>query len=56
MWSQSRDVVLEGHAIDLGKPWGVGKLEWEGNGEVSLQATWDQGGRGSHHVKRRDSK
>jgi hypothetical protein len=26
------------------------------NGEVSLQATWDQGGRGSHHTERRDSK
>jgi hypothetical protein len=39
-------------SIDLGKPWGAGN--W--NGEVSLQATWDQGGRGSHHAKRRDSK
>jgi hypothetical protein len=30
----------------LGKPRGVGKLEWGGNGEgeVSLRATWDQGG------------
>jgi hypothetical protein len=27
----------------LGKPWGVWKLEW--GGEVSLRATWDQGGR-----------
>jgi hypothetical protein len=27
-----------------------------GEGEVSLQATWDKGGRGSHHTKRRDSK
>ncbi len=27
--------------------WGVGNLEWGGNGdgEVSLRATWDQGGR-----------
>jgi hypothetical protein len=26
--------------------WGVGNLEWGGNGEgeVSLRATWDQGG------------
>ncbi len=39
----------------MGKPWGGGKLEWRGNGEgeVSLQATWDQDGRGSHHAKRR---
>jgi hypothetical protein len=48
-------VVLEGRTIDLGKPWGGGggKLEWGGNGEgeVSLQATWDQGGQGSHHAK-----
>jgi hypothetical protein len=46
MWSWGRDVVLEGHTIDLGKPWGDGNLEWGGNGkgEVSLQATWDQGG------------
>jgi hypothetical protein len=31
----------------LGKPGGVGKLEWGGNGEgeVSLRATWGQGGR-----------
>ncbi len=27
-----------------------------GEGEVSLQATWDQGGQGSHHTERRDSK
>ncbi len=46
MWSRCRDVVLEGRTIDLGKPRGVGKLEWErnGEGEVSLRATWDQGG------------
>ncbi len=40
--------------VDLGKPPGVGKLEWGwggegmgrgwGGGEVSLQATWGQGG------------
>jgi hypothetical protein len=37
---------------------GGGKREWGGNGEgeVSLQATWDQGGQGSHHRERRDSK
>ncbi len=47
MWSRDRDVVLVGRTIDLGKPRGVGKLKWEGNGEgeVSLRATWDQGGR-----------
>ncbi len=30
----------------MGKPRGVGKLEWGGNGEgeVSLRAAWDQGG------------
>ncbi len=34
-----------------GKPWGVGILgrglyePWEGNGEVSLRATWERGGR-----------
>jgi hypothetical protein len=45
----------------LGKPWGVGKLEWGGDeeGEVSLQATWDQGGRGrkeeGFQVSKRDS-
>jgi hypothetical protein len=34
---------------------GGGKMEWggKGKGEVSLQATWDQGGRGLHHAKRR---
>jgi hypothetical protein len=51
---RSRDVVLEGPTIELGEPLGVGK--WNGEGEVSLQASWDQGGRGSHHAKRRDSK
>ncbi len=58
MGSQGRDVVLVGRTIDLGKPRGVGKLEWgrNGEGEVNLPATWDQGGRGSHHAKRRDSK
>ncbi len=25
-----------------------------GEGEVSLQATWDQGGQGSHHTERRE--
>ncbi len=27
-------------------------MEW--GGEVSLQATWDQGGQGSHHTERRE--
>jgi hypothetical protein len=47
MRSRDCDVVLAGRTIDLGKPQGVGKLEWGGNGEgeVSLRATWDQGGR-----------
>ncbi len=44
---RDRDVVLVRHTIYLGKPGGVGKLEWGGNGEgeVSSRATWDQGGR-----------
>jgi hypothetical protein len=47
MWSRDRDVVLVGRTIKLGKPWGDENLEWGGNGEgeVSLRATWDQGGR-----------
>jgi hypothetical protein len=45
-------VDVEGRIIRLRKLWGAGK----GNGEVSLQATWDQGGQGSHHTERRDSK
>jgi hypothetical protein len=39
---------------DLGKRVGAGK--GNGEGEVSLQAAWDQGGRGSHLTERRDSK
>jgi hypothetical protein len=54
IWSRCRDIILEGRTIDLGKPWGA--ANWNGEGEVSLQATWEQGGRGSHHTKRRDSK
>jgi hypothetical protein len=53
-WSRCRDVVLEGRTIELGEPLGAGKRN--GEGEVSLQATWDQGGRGAHHTERRDSK
>ncbi len=33
MWSPCRDIVLVGRTIDLGKPQGVGKLEWGRNGE-----------------------
>jgi hypothetical protein len=48
--SQVRDVVLVRCIFSSGKPQGVGILErgvygeGEGNGEISLQATWDQGG------------
>ncbi len=28
--------------------------KWNGEGEVSLQATCDQGGQGSHHAERRE--
>jgi hypothetical protein len=57
-----------GCTIDLGKPRGVRKLEWGGNregiggGEVSLRATWDQGGRDrttqeeGFQVSKRDSR
>jgi hypothetical protein len=31
--SRDRDVVLVGRTVDLGKPRGIGKLEWGGNGE-----------------------
>jgi hypothetical protein len=58
MWSRGRDVVVEGHIVGMGNRWeremGMGR-EREG-GEVSLQATWDQSGQGSHHTQRRDSK
>jgi hypothetical protein len=64
MRSPDPDVVLVGRTIDLGKPQGVGKLEWGGNGEgeVSLRATWDQGGRDhttqkeGFQVSKRDSR
>ncbi len=41
--------------MNWGNRWGR-KMEWGGNGEgeVSLQATWDQGGQGSHHTERRE--
>jgi hypothetical protein len=49
--SQFRDVVLMSVYLDLGNPGGVGILGWlvyeqgEGNGEFSLRATWERGGR-----------
>ncbi len=59
MLSRSRDVVVGGHVFKMGNRWGKGKGgcgERKGGGEVSTQATWDQGGRESHHTQRRDSK
>jgi hypothetical protein len=35
IWSRCRDVVLEGRTIDLGKPWGGGKVEWGGGGQFT---------------------
>ncbi len=45
--SQDRDVVLVRRTVRLRKLRGVGNLEWGGIGEreVSLRATWGQGGR-----------
>ncbi len=45
--SRIRDVVLVRRIFSSGKPQGVGILEWggDGNGEISLRATWDQGRR-----------
>jgi hypothetical protein len=43
----------------MGNRWGRekgGNGEGKGRVEVSLQATWDQSGQGSHHTQRRDSK
>ncbi len=42
MQSRGRDVVLVRHAVDLGKPWGVGKLERGGNGE-GMGRDWGEG-------------
>ncbi len=47
--SQVRDVILVMCIFSSGKPQGVGILEWkvygegDGNGEISLRATWDRG-------------
>jgi hypothetical protein len=56
--SWCRRAVVEGHIIEIGNCWGAGKENGEGRGrgEVSLQATWDQSGQGSHHMQRRNSK
>jgi hypothetical protein len=57
MWSQDRDVALVGRTIYLGKPPGVGKLEWVGNGEGEV--IYEQAGTrvdGIAPHKRRDSK
>ncbi len=40
--SWDRNVVLVRHTIGSGKPRGSGF--WNGEGEVCLRATWDQGG------------
>jgi hypothetical protein len=61
MWSRDRDVVLVGCAVDLGKPRGVGKLEWGGNGEGmgSGRSVYEQPGTrvdGIAPHKRRNSK
>jgi hypothetical protein len=49
---------LKGAHNWIGETIGSGKMGWGGKGEweVSLQATRDQGGQGSCHAKRRDSK
>jgi hypothetical protein len=45
--SRIRDVVLVRRMFSSGKLQGVRILEWgeDGNGEINLRATWDQGGR-----------
>jgi hypothetical protein len=61
---RDRHGVFAERTIDLGKPGGVRKLEWGGNGEgeISLQATWGQGGwdrttqEEGFQVSRRDSR
>jgi hypothetical protein len=44
--------------FEMGNRWGKGKGDGEekGGGGVSTQATWDHGGRETHHTQRRDSK
>jgi hypothetical protein len=60
--SQVRDVVLVMCIFSSGKPQGVGILErgvyeeGDGNGEIGLQATWDQGGQDPITARRVPSK
>jgi hypothetical protein len=67
MRSRDRDVVLVGCTIDLGKPRGVGKLEWGGmgrewGGRGQFTSNLGPGWTGSHHtrggfqVSKRDSR
>jgi hypothetical protein len=63
--NQVRDVVLVMCIFSSGssgKPKGVGILEWgvygngDGNGEISLRATWDRGGQDPITARRVPSK
>ncbi len=59
--SRDRDVVLVRRTIHLGKPRGVGKLEWGGNGEGTGRgrSVYEQPGAKVDRIapcKRRDSK
>ncbi len=60
--SQVRDVVLVMYIFSSGKPQGAGILEWgvygegDGNGEISLRATWDRGGQDPITARRVPSK
>jgi hypothetical protein len=60
--SQVRDAVLVMCIFSSGKPRGVGILErgvygeGDGNGEISLRATWDQGGQDPIAARRVPSK
>jgi hypothetical protein len=60
--SQVRDVALVMCIFSSGKPQGVGFWkgeymgEGDGNGEISLQATWDQGGQDPIAARRVPSK
>jgi hypothetical protein len=44
--SRDHNVVFVRRTISLGKPRGVGNLDWggDGKGEVSSRVTWGQGG------------
>ncbi len=60
--SQVRDVVLVMCILCSGKPQGAGILErgvyggGDGNGEISLRATWDRGGQDPITARRVPSK